>query len=288
MANRRGTYLSDEQVMSRCISKFPTPQSLNYATMFQNNQKGRIAQAPTNPVKYMENLTYVGKGGYKLKDLMQSYDFTISSTPRESLNVTFWSTPAPIMLDRPVGSVIMGRATRMPSGASSGGAVRLANTTTITHQGAYPEFGGGTPQTPSGQATLRHYIDSSSQTRGRGRPSETFEGFTRGGVPIYRETSSLGSLISGVAQAITRQISGETEEQIERRVALQTGAGSSILPSSVIQGRSQLQGGAALQAPDAPVMQGAPTVASAQTAAQTALQSGSPGQGSSQEPPPSQ
>lgn len=283
MANRRGTYLSDELVMQRCISKFPTPQSLNYATMFQNNQKGRIAQAPTVPVKYMENLKYVGKGGYKLADLEHAYQYTMNTTPRESLNVTFWSTPAPIMLDRPVGSVLMSRATRMPSGASSGGAVRLGATTTITHQGAYPEFGGATPQTPSGQSNLRTYIDASTAPRPVGRPSERFEGYTPGGVPIYRSTSALGNLISGVASAITRQISGETEEQMERRIALQTGAGTSLLPTSVIEGRQQLGGTAALQPPDAPVLQGAPQVASAETAAQTALQSG--GASSSQTPP---
>lgn len=286
MANRRGTYLSDEQVMSRCVSKFPTPQSLNYATMFQNKQKGRIAQAPTVPVKYMENLTYVGKGGYKLEDLEKSYNFTMASTPRESLNVTFWSTPTKIMMDRPVGSVIMGRATRMPSGASSGGAIRLANTTTIVHQGAYPEFGSGTPQTPSGQATLRNYIDSETQTRGRGRPSETFEGYTRGGVAIYRQTSGLGGLISGVAQAITRQLSGETEEQMERRIALQTGAGTSMIATSILQGREQLAGSATVQQPDAPVLQGAPQVASAESAAQSALQSGAGTSTRQPQPPP--
>jgi hypothetical protein len=284
MANRRGTYLSDEQVMSRCVSQFPTPQSLNYATMFQNSQKGKIAQAPTVPVKYMENLKYVGKGGYKLADLEHAYSYTMNTTPRESLNVTFWSTPAPIMLDRPVGSVLMGRATRMPSGAASSGAVSMGSTTTITHQGAFPEFGGGTPQTPSGQATLRQYVDSTSSPRGRGRPSERFEGYTPGGVPIYRATSGLGGLISGVATAITRQLSGESEEQMERRIALQTGAGTSFVASSILQARPQLQGGAALQAPDAPVMQGAPQVASAETAAQSALQSGSPGQSSSGDP----
>jgi hypothetical protein len=138
MANWKNTYLSDENVRARCVAEFPTPQSLSYATMFQNKASRRIGQAPVNPARAMQNLASVSSGGLKVADLEQSYRDSIASAKRESINVTYWQTPAQQMINRPVFNVRVSRANAMPAGNALGGLVATGMSGTKTYAGGTP------------------------------------------------------------------------------------------------------------------------------------------------------
>jgi hypothetical protein len=134
MSNWRNTYLSDDNVRARCVTEFPTPQSINYATIFQKPNGRKIAQAPINPVKAMQNMAQ--HANQSLSNFEQAYQDSVASAKRESLNVTYWNTPAKQMIDRPVYGVAVSRANRQPSGNSAGGSSNVGPVRTTTYEGS--------------------------------------------------------------------------------------------------------------------------------------------------------
>ena len=290
MANRKGTWLSDENVMKRCMSEFPCPQSLGYGTMFQNKHRKRIAQAPTKPIRAMRNLGIISKSKLGVDELNKAYEFSMVNTPYESTNVTFWSKPAQIMMDRPTFGVAVSRPTRMAVGATSGGSSSLAATTTLTHQGMFPPNIVTTPSSSSGLTVQTPISPFRSLFRSRGQSTQT--GNPRGRPTLQAQLARQPVTQPTIYEQMQSLSQGTPEQQAARAQLVASGAvgqlaqprpvsparAAALRVSRFFGGRPSGLGGAVQQAPDTLVAQGAISVPSATSAGGAAGSSSSQGE----------